>query len=175
MAEPDLYLLEYERPFEINFLKGMVGLWCRLCIVVGLAVACSTYLSGVLSLLAVSMIFVAGFFSEHLNDIATRRNVGGGPFESMSRLVKAEQPTTPLTDSAGSKALVLADHVWAWTARRIQNMVPDVEALNWSNFVAEGFNINTEYLVVNLLVTFGYLLPWAILAYYLMKSREVAA
>jgi hypothetical protein len=28
---------------------------------------------------------------------------------------------------------------------------------------------------VNLLVTFGYLLPWAILAYYLMRMREVAA
>ena len=25
--------------------------------------------------------------------------------------------------------------------------------------MSEGFNINTEYLVVNLLVTFGYLLP----------------
>ena len=41
--------------------------------------------------------------------------------------------------------------------------------------MSEGFNVNTEYLVVNLLVTFGYLLPWAVLAYYLMKSREVAA
>jgi hypothetical protein len=28
---------------------------------------------------------------------------------------------------------------------------------------------------VNLLVTLGYLLPWAILARYMMKAREVAA
>ena len=58
---------------------------------------------------------------------------------------------------------------------RIQNLIPDVESYSWGHFVSEGFNVNTEYLVVNLLVTFGYLLPWAVLAYYLMKSREVAA
>jgi len=59
--------------------------------------------------------------------------------------------------------------------RRLQNVIPDVEAFTWTNFVAEGFNVNAEYLVVNLLVTVGYLLPWGILAYYLMKSREIAS
>jgi hypothetical protein len=143
--------------------------------VIGLAVACSTYLSSVLSLLATVVIFIFGFFPEHLNDVATNRNVGGGPFESISRTLKAEQPTTPLADSAGTKALTLFDRGAAWAFRRIVNVIPDAESFNWTNFVSEGFNINTEYLVLNLLVTFGYLLPWAILAYYLMKSREVAA
>lgn len=175
MAEPDLYLLEYEQPFALNYVKGMIGVWCWLCIVIGLAVACSTYLSGVLSLLATAVIFIFGFFPEHLNDVATNRNIGGGPFESMSRMLKAEQPTTPLSDSAGAKALTLADRLGAWFFRRIQNVIPDAESFNWTQFVSEGFNINSEYLIVNLLVTFGYLLPWAILAYYLMKSREVAA
>jgi hypothetical protein len=175
MAEPDLYLLEYEQPFEVNFLKGMVGRWCQLCIIVGLAVALSTYLSGVLTLIVTAGIFVVGFFPEMLNDVAAGRNVGGGPFESISRLVKAEQPTTPLSDSASVKALTIFDKGAAWGFRRVQNLIPDVDSLAWSDFVAEGFNINTEYLVVNLLVTFGYLLPWGILAYYLMKSREVAA
>ena len=176
MAEPDLYLLEYEQPFALNYVKGMVGLWCWLCIVVGLAVACSTYLSGVLSLLATVLIFIVGFFPEHLNDVALNRNVGGGPFESMSRLMKAEQPTTPLTDSAGTKALTLFDRGAAWAFRRIVECHPRRSNRSTGrNFVSEGFNISTEYLVVNLLVTFGYLVPWAILAYYLMKSREVAA
>ncbi len=175
MAEPDLYLLEYEQPFELNFLKGMVGLWCRLCIVVALAVACSTYLSGILSFLAAGFIFVLGYFGEHLNDLAFDRNVGGGPFRAFTQILKAEQPTAPLTESGGVKALLYGDQGWAWLIRRIQNLIPDVESFSWSTFVSEGFNVNTEYLVVNLLVTFGYILPWGILAYYLMKSREVAA
>ena len=174
-AEPDLYLLQNEMPYAYNYLKGMVGLWCRLCIIVGLAIACSTYLSGVLSLLATALIFILGFFSEHLNDLASNRNIGGGPFQSMSQLMKAEQATTPLNDSASTKALLFGDKGWAWVIRRVQNMIPDVDSFSWGHFVSEGFNVNTEYLVVNLLVTFGYLLPWAVLAYYLMKSREVAA
>jgi hypothetical protein len=175
MAEPDLYLLEYEQPFALNYAKGMIGFWCWMCIVIGLAVACSTYLSGVLSLLATGVIFIFGFFPEHLADVASNRNIGGGPFESMSRLLKAEQPTAPLSESAGVKALTLFDRFGAWFFRRIQNLIPDAESFNWTPFVSEGFNINAEYLVVNILVTIGYLLPWGILAYYLMKSREVAA
>jgi hypothetical protein len=175
MAEPDLYLLEAEQPFELNYLKGMVGLWCRLCIIVGLAVACSTYLSGILSFLAAAFIFLLGCFSEHINDLAFGRNVGGGPFRSLSQMVRAEQPTAPLSDTAGVKAILFLDNIWAWVIRRVQNMIPDVDSLSWSTYVSEGFNVSTEYLVVNLLVTFGYILPWGILAYYLMKSREVAA
>jgi len=174
MAEPDLYLLEGNQPFSVNFVKGMVGLWCRLCIVVGLAVVCSTYQSGVLSLLVTGLIFMTGYATDHLADLALNRNIGGGPFESISRLVKAETPTAPSSESAGGKALQFMDKGWAWVVRRIQNMIPDVESFNWTPFVSEGFNVNTEYLLVNLLTTAGYLIPWFILGYYLMKSREVA-
>ncbi len=175
MAEPDLYLLEYEQPFELNYVKGMIGLWCWLCIVVGLAVTWSTYLSGVLSLLVVVVIFGAGFFTDFIRELSASRNVGGGPLQSMSQLMKAEQPTVPLAETAGTKAVLIADRGWSWVLRRIQNMIPDLDASDWGDFVSEGYNISTEYLVVNLLITFGYLLPWGILAYYLMKTREVAA
>jgi ABC-type transport system involved in multi-copper enzyme maturation permease subunit len=175
MAEPDLYVLEGNQPFALNFAKGMVGLWCQLCIVIALAIACSTYLSGVLSLLVALVVFLLGYATDHLNDLAYNRSVGGGPFESMSRLVRAETPTAQLTESAGTRALAFADKGWAWVVRRIQNVIPDVKAFDWTHFVSEGFNVSTEYLVLNVLVMAGYLLPWAVLAYYLMKSREVAA
>jgi hypothetical protein len=174
MAEPDLYLLEGNKTFSQNFVKGMVGLWCRLCMVIGLAIACSTYLSGVLAMLMTAMIYLLGYFTDHMNDLATSRSIGGGPFESMSRLVKAEAPTTPTGDSAGIRVIAILDQFWAWTVRRIQNVVPDVDSFSWTHFVSEGYNVNTEFLLVNLLVTIGYLLPWGILAYYLLKSREVA-
>ncbi|MBP3960400.1 hypothetical protein J8F10_34675 [Gemmata sp. G18] len=174
MAEPDLYLLQNEMPYAVNFFKGMVGLWCRLCLVIGVAVAASTYLSGILAFLATGLIYITGFFTDHLNDLATGRNIGG-PFQSMAQIVKAEQSTTPVSDTASARTLMLADKFAAWLFRRIQNVIPDIDSFSWGHFVSEGFNISTEYLVVNVLVTFGYLIPWAILAYYLMKSREVAA
>ncbi len=175
MAEPDLYLLEAEQPFAWNYLKSMVGYWCWLCIVIGVAVACGTYLSSVLSLLATAVIFVFGFFPDHLKDVAYGRNIGGGPVESMFRLVQAQQPTTPISESVAARAVTLLDRFNAWLLRRVQNVIPDMESFNWSQFVAEGFNVHTQYLVVNLLTTFGYLLAWGILAYYLIKTREVGA
>jgi ABC-type transport system involved in multi-copper enzyme maturation permease subunit len=174
-AEPDLYFLQNEMPYALNFLKGTLGLWCRLCIVIGVAVACSTYLSGVLTLLATAFIYIVGFFTDHLSELASNRAAGGGPFQSMSQLVKAEQPTAPLSETASTKALLFGDKGMAWLVRRLQNLIPDVDSFSWGHFVSEGFNVNTEYVVLNLIVTFGYLLPWGVLAYYLMKSREVAA
>jgi len=175
MAEPDLYLLEANQPFSVNFVKGMIGVWCRACIVIGLAIACSTYLSGVLSLLVTSMIFLLGYATDHLYELATNQNVGGGPFQAVSQLMRTESPTTPFGDSSGAKVVLLFDKFWAWVVRRIQNVIPDVESFTWTHFVSEGFNVNVEYLVVNLLMVVGYLFPWFVLAYYLMKSREVAA
>lgn len=104
MAEPDLYLLEANQPFSVNFVKGMVGVWCRVCIVIGLAIACSTYLSGVLSLLVTSMIFLLGYTTDHLYELATNQNVGGGPFQAVSQLMRTESPTTPFGDSSGAKS-----------------------------------------------------------------------
>lgn len=175
MAEPDLYLLEGNQPFAVNFVKGVVGLWCKLCILTGIAVALSTYFSGVLTLLLASLVFGLGYMTDHMNDLAAGRNVGGGPFQTISQLVKTETATAPLADSAGGKTIASADNVSAWFVRRIQNVVPDVESFTWTHFVSEGYNVNAEYLAVNLLVMLGYLVPWFALAYYLMKSREVAS
>lgn len=175
-AEPDLYLLESEMPFWFNFLKAGIGLWCRLCIVVGLAVVLSTYLSGILVVIAVAFVFVVGFFTDHLSEVANNRNaVGGGPLQSLSQIFRAEQPTAPLSDSAATKAIQKGDQVLAWVIRRFQNVIPDVESFSWEHFVGEGFNVNGEYLALNLFVTFGYLIPWFIFGYYMMKLREVAA
>lgn len=55
------------------------------------------------------------------------------------------------------------------------NIVPDVYSYSWSGYLSEGFNVPIEGLVMNLVVTTGYLLPWLILGYFLMRSREVAA
>ncbi len=176
MAEGDLYLLEGERSFDENYFKSAVGLWCRVAIVIGLAVCCSTYLAGVISFLCAGFLFVAGYASEHLADLATGHSFVGGPFRAMSQLLKAEQPTAQADPtSALTGAVDWMDHVFAWGVRRFINVVPDVYAYSWTDFVSEGFNIPVESLVMNVVVMAGYLVPWFILGYYLIRSREVAA
>jgi hypothetical protein len=176
MAEGDLYLIEGEQRFEMNYLKGAVGLWCQMLIVLGLAVVCSTYLTGVISAICVSIIFAAGYAAEHIADIATGTNFVGGPFRAVNQLLRAEQPTSQMDPTNPlNRAVVGLDEGFAWIVRRFINMVPDVDAFGWTSYVSEGFSIPLECLVMNVVVTIGYLLPWFVLGYYLMRSREVAA
>ena len=66
------------------------------------------------------------------------------------------------------------DQGFQWMLRRLLNVIPDVDRFTWSNYVAEGFNVPGADILLNTLILAGYLLPWAVLAYYLFKSREVA-
>lgn len=175
MAEGDLYLLEGERTFDENYFKAAFGLWCRLCFVIGLAVTCSTYLAGIISFLAMIFIYGCGYAVDHISDMASGTSYAGGPLRAVKSLLGAEQPTAQV-DAASAIAQVTegGDKFFSWVVRRFVNMIPDVYSFSWSGFVSEGFNVPVEYLVMNLVVMVGYLLPWFILGYYLIRSREVA-
>jgi len=108
--------------------------------------------------------------------MASGRSVAGGPATAMNKLLRAEMPTAPNDPSnplAG--ALDVFDHAFAWVVRRFINLVPDVHGFSWTDYLKEGFDVPPEYLVMNFLVAAAYLLPWFILGYYLMRSREIAA
>jgi hypothetical protein len=174
-AKWDLYLLRSEGSFWLNFYKGSLGLWCRLVIVVMLAVACSTYLAGVISFLIAFSLFILGFFLDFIRSLAFGQNVGGGPLESLTRLVKGEVATSYVDPSSVLNTARSLDELFRWPLRRVVNVIPDVDAFGWSNYVALGFNVPLEFIIMNLLVLSGYVFPVAIIAYYLMRSREIAA
>jgi ABC-type transport system involved in multi-copper enzyme maturation permease subunit len=175
MAAADLYVIEGEKSFTENYFKAMFGLWCRLVIVIGVAVTCSTVLAAMINLIVTTFLYMSSFFAEHIQDVASGVSTGGGPFESLTRIFTNQAPTMPLEKTGGYVAFDFLDQVYMWLFRRYLNLIPDVEAFAWGDFLAEGYNVNFEYLVVNAIVLVGYLLPWGVLAYYLMKNREVAA
>ena len=176
MAEGDLYLLEGQRGFSQNYFKAAVGLWCRVVIVIGLAVVLSTYLTFVVAFLGAALIFLSGYGIEHITDVSSGQSYAGGPFKALTNLLKAETPTAQADpNSAVTNVTGFSDQFVAWVFRRVVNMIPDVESYSWTNYVSEGFDVPAECLVMNVVVTAAYLLPWFILGYYLMRSREVAA
>jgi ABC-type transport system involved in multi-copper enzyme maturation permease subunit len=174
-ARYDLYFLDGEGSFSFNYFKGAAGLWCRLVIALALAVACSTYLAGVLSFLLALLLFVGGFFKETILEIASGKNVGGGPLEGLARLIKNSNATADLDPTPGIKALQLGDTVFQWGVRRLMNVFPNVDQYGFSDYVAQGFSIGPDFLLMNFLTLVAYVLPWLVAGYYLMKAREVAA
>jgi ABC-type transport system involved in multi-copper enzyme maturation permease subunit len=187
MAKPDLYFrLDHDDAgggwnkarFALNFYKGSFGLWLRLCLMIGLAVALSTYLSGVITLLTTAILYVLGFFPEFINEVAKHRNVGGGPLESMMRLVKRPggEPIAGQLDNTTTATVATGlDKVFSWSLDRFLNLIPDLANYTFTDYVAEGMSISLGQMTMSLLVLVGYLLPWAVLAYYLLKWREVAS
>jgi hypothetical protein len=161
--------------FALNFYKGIFGLWLRLCLVIGVAVALSTYLSGVISMIVTGMLYLGGLLMDFIQTIGSGTAPGGGPMEALVRLANRQVALMPLEESTTATVATSSDVVFRWFIRRVIDVLPDVDRYNYTSYVAEGFNIP----ITQLLIDFGtlgfYLLPWVILAYYLMKWREIAA
>jgi hypothetical protein len=164
--------------FCLNFFKGSFGLWLRLCLILGLAVSLSTYLSGVITVLTAAILYVLGFFQEFIDEVALRKNAGGGPLESAMRLLKrpgGEPIAGQLEETATTQVATGLDQVYSWGLRRVMNLIPDIANYTFTDFVAEGVAISAGQMAMSFLILLGYLLPWVVLAYYLLKWREVAS
>lgn len=161
--------------FSLNFFKGSIGLWLRMCLVTGIAVCLSTYLTGVISLLFTMILYMGGLVQEFIQQVAMGQNPGGGPVESLFRLVRRENMAAPLEQTTANQIATASDVFFRWIIRRLLDIIPDVERLDFTVFVAEGFDISGTQLILNALILVGYLTPWAILAYFLLRWREIAS
>jgi hypothetical protein len=161
--------------FAWNYYKGAFGLWLRLALIIGLAVTMSTYLSGVISLLVTATLFVGGTFIDFIKTVAAGTSLGGGPMESLVRIATKQVAAVPLPETPTTWAALGGDAGFRWVMRRVLDLLPDIDRFDLRAYVQEGFNIPGMQLVFLFLLLVIYLAPWMLLAYYLMKWREVAS
>ncbi|MBI2803578.1 MAG: hypothetical protein HYX68_01175 [Planctomycetes bacterium] len=176
VAPFDFYLLAFEKPFWQNFLKGVIGMWCTHMLVLGVAIACSTYLSSVISLLMTFFLFLAGMNTDYLRAIAHGQVAGGGPAEALVRLSTRMSIAGELEKTPTTSLIHFVDSAFGWWINRILNLIPDIDRHDLNQYVANGFDIGWTQILFfdNVVPLAGYLIPWAVLAYYLMKFREIA-
>jgi ABC-type transport system involved in multi-copper enzyme maturation permease subunit len=175
VAKHDLYLLAAERSFPVNFFKGAVGLFYRLCLVIGIALTCSTYLSGVISFLATMFIYLLGLSVDFIRSVAEGKTPGGGPLEAAIRLGTGAPLALPLEDSPGVSIAKEFDKIFQWGLGTVLQAIPDVDRFDLTDYVANGFDVGGIQLTGTGLYLAGYMLLWLVLAFYLIRSREVAA
>jgi ABC-type transport system involved in multi-copper enzyme maturation permease subunit len=173
VAKRDLYVLAAEGPFWANFFKGIIGMWCTIMLVLGIALAASTYLSGVISFLVTMFLLIMGFFKDYVQEIAA--GVTSGPMRSLVGIVTGRQAAPTSQDDTASLINAL-DDVYRFFMQGFLNIIPDVDRFDLHLYVANGFDISwmPVLLLDNLLPVVAYLVPCAILGFYLMKFREVA-
>jgi hypothetical protein len=182
MAKYDLYLRlddpeggSEQLSFAWNFFKGSLGLWFRLCIMIGLGVALSTYLSGVISMLLTLLLYIGGLCEEFIRSVGAGKSVGGGPLESAYRLATRQNMVAPLDKTGAVKVAETSDVFFRWAINRVLDVLPDVDRFDLTGYVAEGFNVPLGQLALLAWVMVKYLLPCAVVGYYLLKWREIAS
>jgi len=175
MAAPDLYMRAEDGVFFWNFIKAHISIWLQMVIVVCFGVTLSTFLSGSVTMFATLVVYIAGLFREFIMNVATGEQVGGGPLESLVRIITQKNVSIDLDINPVIDWLVPAiDKVFMalmWVAARV---LPDFRGFNTSRFVADGFNINGNLMAQQCLTAMVFVLVLSVFGYFFLKSREVA-
>ncbi len=176
MAESDLFLLPRSGRFEINYMKGLFGIWLQAMILTAIGVFAGTFLSWPVALLTTIFFFVAGQLAfGFLVDFTRQAVMGGGPFESLIRLLTHDNQMSDLAPTAGVILAKTLDSLVMPVMSMLIFVVPNFNVLDVTNMVADGFAVSWSLLGVNTLLALGYALPFSVAGYYILKKREVAA
>jgi hypothetical protein len=176
MAESDLYVLADQGGFRANFVKGLLGVWLQAMVLTAIGVWAGTFLSWPVAFLTTLFFSIVGFVGfSFLSNFALRMTIGGGPFESMIRVISHDNLQSELAPTIGVIAAKTFDAIVMPIMERLAYLVPNFSALDVSNIVADGFAVTSGQVMSNILLGLGYALPFSIAAYFILKNREVAA
>jgi len=174
-AQPDMYIRARDASFELNFIKGYIGIWLPMLLIVGFGVMFSTFLSAPVAMLATIGVLIAGFVPNvFLQNLASGEALGGGPIESAVRLVTQQNMISELNPGLQTTIAKMGDKVAQVFLRAIASVVPDLGQFNTSRRVAEGFDIPSNVILVHATTTLAYLLPALVVGFLFLKMREVA-
>ncbi|MCA9179016.1 MAG: hypothetical protein KDB14_31345 [Planctomycetales bacterium] len=195
-AQGDLYVLEAERPFAVNYVKGFFAIWMQTVLVICFGVMVSTRLNGAISMLATLCYIIIGTYRDSIvgvfkgmwqnNALLTsafgqlrgqsQELLGGGPIESVIRILTQKNLTSDLDMNW------LAEGFVRWVDLGLQvimmavtHFAPKFSDFNTANYLAEGYDINGHLVAAQATTCFTYLVVMAVVGYFFLKTREIAA
>ena len=176
MAESDFYLLASSGNFGQNFMKGLFGIWLQAMVLTAIGVFAGTFLSWPVALLFTIAFFVAGHAATSLlKDFVVQTMLGGGPFESLIRLLSHDNQVSELAPTLGVVVAKTFDSIVVPVMSRMVYLIPNLSSLDVSNTVAEGFAVTWPVILSSTMTAIAYALPFSIAGYFILKNREVAA
>ena len=182
VAQADFYLRAGEGSFAGNYAKGCLGAWFSMLIVTALGVMLSTFLSAPVALVAALSVLLIGQFREFIARLFASQVTGdatiapgGGPIESLYRIVTQTSITLELDPTPAVQAMKLADTVLLAPMRVLAGLFPSLSALGTSDFVAGGFDIPGDLLAAHGLETLAYVAAFCVAGAFCLRAREVAS
>lgn len=176
-----VYLRPSETSFELNMAKAYFSIWLQMTMVIAFGVMFSTFLSGPVALVATFVCVLLGFTAEQVYDtrhyIDANINRGGGPIESLVRLLNQDAMTTELdVDKLASVVIKKVDAGIIYSMDAIVTALPNLpKMVSTAEYAASGFDIFGALLMRHTVGTMGYCLLAFLVSYFFLKSREIAA
>lgn len=174
MAQPDMYLRARDASFTQNFVKGYIGIWLQMLVLTAAGVMFSTFLNGAVAMLATLAAMIASFFIPFMTQLATGAMAGGGPAESLVRIVTRRNVTVPLDPGPGTTVINMIDEAFGFVLRNVLAVLPDFGALSHVDYVASGFDVPLDLVMAHLLYSLAYLVPVFVAGFLFFRTREVA-
>jgi hypothetical protein len=173
-AQPDLYVRLPDASPLLNYVKAQVGIWVQMVLVIAIGVTCSTVVNGPVAMLFTISFITLGFFREFFVNVAIGKQVGGGPVESLVRLVTQRNLVTGIEDSFGTRLMHAIDSVLQAIMLSMAQVLPDFRSFSTVDYVAYGFNIPANQIAQDLTVTAAYIVGLFVIGYFFLRTREVA-
>ena len=173
-AQGDIYFRAQDDNYFWNFVKGYFGIWCQMMIIIALGVSLSTILNSPVTMLAVIVALIVGFFGDFIRDLAKPDVSGGGPIESFVRLITQNNMETPLETGWSTTLMEQCDNLIVYLLDKVTYLAPDFGRLNFSDFLTYGFSIDTDRILVAMSIAMGFCIGLTILGYFCLKTREIA-
>ncbi len=173
-AKPDCYVRLPDGSPVVNFVKVYLSIWVQMVIVIAVGVSASALLSGPVAMLLTVSFILLGFFREFFVGVATGTEYGGGPVESLVRMVTQQNVMSPLKAGGGEPIVKGIDWVLQRIMLSIAQVLPDFSAFSTVNFAAYGYDVPTERVFQDLTTCLAYIVGLAVVGYFFLRTREVA-
>lgn len=174
VAPADVYLRARDASFTVNFIKSYISIWVQMLLVTSFGVMFSTFLSGAVAMMATMAALVLGFFTQFVYDVAKGTVEGGGPVESLIRLLKQQNVTTDMDPGLTRDVVKAVDGVFMFFMESVASLLPDFRRFSDVQYVAHGFDIPPDLISVQVLSGLGYVVAVFAIGYFFLRTREVA-
>jgi ABC-type transport system involved in multi-copper enzyme maturation permease subunit len=174
VAQADMYLRAGNASFALNFAKGYLGIWLQLVVVISIGVMFSTFLSGPVAIVATIGVLGGGLFNDFMFRLGTHKTFGGGPFESLRRLITQDNMTIEMEPGLTTTVVKVLDQPAQFGLLLLSSIMPEFGRFNFSDYVASGFNISGDTILAYACRAFAFVLPVFVAGYLCLKNREIA-
>ncbi|MDR0521281.1 MAG: hypothetical protein LBH00_05455 [Planctomycetaceae bacterium] len=175
VAPRDLYLRAADAPVGFNFAKSFFSIWMQMIILTSFGVLFSTFLSGPIAMISTVGVMIAGFAKSFMIDLGLNKVLGGGPFESLYRLLIQQNLVTDLPSNMATSFVKFSDQIYAYFLLLLGQTVPPLSEYGvYDKALVQGFDIPAGWLLNHSVTTLAYVIPVVIAAYLILNNREVA-